>query len=97
MRLMSRPESYWVVIGLAGQFFFTMRFVVQWIATERNRKSIIPESFWYFSIVGSLILLAYSLYRKDPVFILGQAFGTTVYLRNLYFINKHKEKKHESA
>lgn len=97
MRLMSMPESYWVVIGLAGQFFFTMRFVVQWIATERSRKSIIPESFWYFSIVGSLILLAYSLYRKDPVFILGQAFGTTVYLRNLYFINKHKEKKHESA
>jgi len=94
---MSIPESYWVIIGLAGQFFFTMRFVVQWIATERNRKSIIPESFWYFSIVGSLILLAYSLYRKDPVFILGQAFGTIVYLRNLYFINKHKEKKHESA
>ncbi|MBU5611606.1 lipid-A-disaccharide synthase N-terminal domain-containing protein [Geomonas azotofigens] len=84
-------EKAWVAIGLAGQFFFTMRFVVQWIATEKKRKSVIPESFWYFSIFGSLILLVYSLYRKDPVFILGQAFGTTVYLRNLFFI--HKEKK----
>jgi len=84
-------ERYWVAIGLAGQFFFTMRFVVQWIATEKHRRSVIPESFWYFSIVGSLILLVYSLYRRDPVFILGQAFGTTVYVRNLFFI--HKEKK----
>lgn len=94
---MTMPESYWVIIGLTGQVFFTMRFVVQWIATEKNRKSVIPESFWYFSIVGSLILLTYSIYRRDPVFILGQAFGTTVYLRNLYFINKHKEKNHVSA
>ena len=84
-------ERYWVAIGLAGQFFFTMRFVVQWIATEKHRRSVIPESFWCFSIVGSLILLVYSLYRRDPVFILGQAFGTTVYVRNLFFI--HKEKK----
>lgn len=85
-------QSTWVAIGLAGQFFFTMRFVVQWIASERKRKSVIPESFWYFSILGSLILLCYSLYRKDPVFILGQAFGTTVYLRNLYFIHKDKSR-----
>ena len=84
-------ERYWVAIGLAGQFFFTMRFVAQWIATEKHRRSVIPESFWCFSIVGSLILLVYSLYRRDPVFILGQAFGTTVYVRNLFFI--HKEKK----
>lgn len=83
-------ERYWVAIGLAGQFFFTMRFVVQWIATEKHRRSVIPESFWYFSIVGSLILLVYSLYRRDPVFILGQAFGTTVYVRNLFFIHKEK-------
>lgn len=92
---MTMAESTWVVIGLAGQFFFTMRFVVQWIATERNRRSVVPEMFWYFSIVGGLILLAYSIYRRDPVFIIGQAFGTTVYLRNLYFI--HKEKKHAAV
>ncbi|EKD38391.1 MAG: LAB_N protein [uncultured bacterium] len=88
---MTLANSSWVVIGLTGQAFFTMRFVVQWIATERKKRSVIPESFWYFSIVGSLILLCYSVYRGDPVFILGQAFGTTVYLRNLFFI--HKEKK----
>ncbi|WP_136515080.1 lipid-A-disaccharide synthase N-terminal domain-containing protein [Geomonas edaphica] len=92
---MTLSEKTWVGIGLAGQFFFTMRFVVQWIATERKRRSVIPESFWYFSIFGSLILLVYSLYRKDPVFILGQAFGTTVYVRNLFFI--HKEKKDAAA
>ncbi|MDD2365724.1 MAG: lipid-A-disaccharide synthase N-terminal domain-containing protein [Desulfuromonadaceae bacterium] len=88
---MRLTESAWVTIGLVGQFFFTMRFVVQWIATEKKRKSVVPETFWYFSIVGSLVLLAYSIYRKDPVFILGQSFGTTVYLRNLYFINKEKK------
>lgn len=84
-------ERYWVAIGLTGQFFFTMRFVVQWVATEKSRRSVVPESFWYFSIAGSLILLAYSLYRRDPVFILGQAFGTTVYVRNLFFIHKEKQ------
>lgn len=92
---MTLSQSTWVAIGLAGQFFFTMRFVVQWIATERSKKSVIPESFWYFSILGSLILLVYSIYRKDPVFILGQAFGSTVYVRNLYFI--HKEKNNAAA
>lgn len=86
--------SSWVVIGLAGQFFFTMRFVVQWIASEKNKKSVMPESFWYFSIAGSVILLVYSIYRQDPVFILGQAFGSIVYMRNLYFI--HKEKNNAS-
>jgi len=83
-------NSSWVAIGLAGQFFFTMRFVVQWIATEKKKKSVIPVSFWYFSILGSLILLCYSVYRQDPVFILGQAFGITVYLRNLHFVRKEK-------
>ena len=87
---MTLDNSYWVAIGLAGQFFFTMRFVVQWIASERNKKSVVPESFWYFSIAGSLILLGYSVYRQDPVFILGQAFGTTVYLRNLHFIRRDR-------
>jgi lipid-A-disaccharide synthase-like uncharacterized protein len=83
-------NSSWVAIGLAGQFFFTMRFVLQWIATEKKKKSVIPVSFWYFSILGSIILLCYSVYRQDPVFILGQAFGMTVYFRNLYFVRKEK-------
>ena len=76
----------WVVLGLIGQAFFTMRFVVQWIASERARASVIPVSFWFFSIGGGLVLFIYALYRKDPVFIAGQGLGLFVYLRNLYFI-----------
>jgi lipid-A-disaccharide synthase-like uncharacterized protein len=76
----------WVVLGFVAQGFFTMRFVVQWIASERARKSVIPVAFWFFSIGGGLLLLAYALYRKDPVFIAGQALGLLVYIRNLYFI-----------
>jgi lipid-A-disaccharide synthase-like uncharacterized protein len=76
----------WVVLGFVAQAFFTMRFVVQWIASERARASVIPVAFWFFSIGGGLLLLVYALYRRDPVFIAGQALGLVVYLRNLYFI-----------
>jgi lipid-A-disaccharide synthase-like uncharacterized protein len=76
----------WVVLGFVAQAFFTMRFVVQWIASERARKSVIPVAFWFFSIGGGALLLVYALYRRDPVFIAGQALGLVVYIRNLYFI-----------
>ena len=78
--------SWWVLLGYAGQALFTMRFVVQWIATERARKSVIPVAFWFFSIGGGLLLFVYALYIRDPVFILGQGLGLFVYLRNLYFV-----------
>ena len=76
----------WVMLGFVAQAFFTMRFVVQWIASERARKSVIPVAFWFFSIGGGILLLAYALYRRDPVFIAGQALGLVVYFRNVYFI-----------
>jgi lipid-A-disaccharide synthase-like uncharacterized protein len=76
----------WVVLGFVAQGFFTMRFVVQWIASERARKSVVPVAFWFFSIGGGVLLLIYALYRRDPVFILGQALGLLVYIRNVYFI-----------
>ncbi len=76
----------WVVLGFVAQAFFTMRFVVQWIASERARQSVVPVAFWFFSIGGGLLLLAYALYRRDPVFIAGQALGLVVYFRNVYFI-----------
>jgi lipid-A-disaccharide synthase-like uncharacterized protein len=76
----------WVILGFAAQAFFTMRFVVQWIASERARKSVMPVAFWFFSIGGGALLLIYALYRRDPVFIAGQALGLVVYVRNLYFI-----------
>jgi lipid-A-disaccharide synthase-like uncharacterized protein len=65
---------------------FSMRFVVQWLATEKARASIIPETFWYFSVLGDALLLAYAIYRMDPVFIVGQAAGLVIYARNIYFI-----------
>src|SRR3954453_2690679 len=76
----------WVALGFGGQAFFTMRLVVQWMASERSRRSGIPVAFWFFSIGGGTLLLIYALYRKDPVFIAGQALGLLVYTRNLYFI-----------
>jgi lipid-A-disaccharide synthase-like uncharacterized protein len=76
----------WVILGFVAQGFFTMRFLVQWIASERARKSVVPVAFWFFSIGGGVLLLVYALYRRDPVFIAGQALGLVVYIRNLYFI-----------
>ena len=81
----------WVALGFVAQGFFTMRFVVQWIASERARRSVIPVAFWFFSVGGGALLLVYALYRRDPVFIAGQALGLLVYLRNLYFIGLHRE------
>lgn len=79
-------EQMWLGIGLFGQALFSARFLIQWIATERKRKSVVPREFWFFSIGGGVTLLAYALYRADPVFILGQGAGLFVYARNLYFI-----------
>jgi len=88
--------DWWVVLGFAAQLMFTMRFVVQWIETERQKKSVIPLAFWLFSIAGGLLLLLYALYRRDPVFIAGQAFGVFVYLRNLQFVLRDQRKKTEN-
>jgi lipid-A-disaccharide synthase-like uncharacterized protein len=81
-------DQTWLAIGLLGQAFFSARFLVQWLASERRKKSVVPTAFWYFSIGGGLTLLAYAIYRRDPVFILGQGAGLFVYARNLYFIRR---------
>ena len=78
--------DYGIMVGYIAQLMFSMRFVVQWIASERAGRSVVPTAFWVFSIGGGLMLLCYALYRKDPVFIIGQAFGVFVYLRNLQFV-----------
>ena len=85
---MSTPasEKAWLGVGFLAQLMFSMRFIVQWIASERARRSIVPETFWYFSFVGGFMLLAYAVYRADPVFIIGQAAGLVIYARNIYFI-----------
>lgn len=81
-------EHTWVGIGLAGQACFFSRFLVQWLASERRGRSVVPRAFWYLSISGGLILLTYSLWRRDPVFILGQSVGLFVYLRNLMLLRR---------
>ena len=78
--------DWWVILGFVAQLMFTGRFLVQWIESERQGRSVIPIAFWFFSIAGGLLLLAYAMYRRDPVFIAGQAFGVFVYARNLYFV-----------
>ncbi|HEU0117745.1 MAG TPA: lipid-A-disaccharide synthase N-terminal domain-containing protein [Alphaproteobacteria bacterium] len=85
--------TVWNIVGLFGQCLFFMRFVVQWIASEKQKKSVIPVAFWYFSLAGGLIVLAYAIHKKEPVFILGQAPGVFIYSRNLYFIWTHKRAK----
>jgi lipid-A-disaccharide synthase-like uncharacterized protein len=89
---MSTPttEKVWLGIGFAAQLMFSMRFIVQWIASERARRSIVPETFWYFSLVGGAMLFAYAIYRLDPVFMLGQGMGLVIYSRNIYFIRSHR-------
>ena len=83
-------EFWWVVFGLLGQLMFTGRFLVQWIASERAKKSVVPVLFWYFSIAGGLILLSYAIYRRDPVFVLGQSLGVFIYGRNLFLIYRER-------
>ena len=88
----STAEMLWVVFGFIGQLMFTGRFLVQWIASERARKSVMPVIFWYFSLAGGVMLLAYAIYRGDPVFIMGQSLGVFIYLRNLWLIHADKSR-----
>ncbi len=89
--------DWWVLLGFAAQAMFTMRFVVQWIASERAGHSVIPVAFWIFSILGGALLLVYALYRKDAVFIAGQSFSFFVYARNLYFVMRDKKEAAEAG
>lgn len=80
----------WVVFGLFGQSLFMMRFVVQWVQSERAKKSVIPEMFWYLSVGGGLMVLLYAIHQRDLVFILSQSLGTLIYLRNIQLIWRQK-------
>ena len=79
-------DKTWLVIGFIGQGLFSARFFVQWLKSEKLKKSVIPSAFWYFSVAGGMTLLAYAIHRRDPVFIIGQASGLVIYFRNLQFL-----------
>src|ERR1700722_6970093 len=82
----------WLIIGFAGQALFTARFLVQWIASERKRDSVVPVAFWWLSLLGGLTLLSYASYQQEPVFIVGQGMGLVVYARNLMLVGKAKRR-----
>jgi lipid-A-disaccharide synthase-like uncharacterized protein len=83
-------EVIWILVGFGGQCLFMMRFLWQWIQSERHGRSIIPIAFWYFSLGGSLILLVYAIHRRDPVFTAGQGLGIFIYTRNLLLIRRER-------
>ena len=83
-------QTVWLGIGFLGQALFSARFVIQWLASERMRRSVVPHAFWWFSLAGGVTLLAYASWRGDPVFVLGQGLGLFVYLRNLMLIRRHR-------
>ncbi len=90
-------DKTWLAIGLIGQALFSARFVVQWLYSEKVKKSVIPTAFWYFSVGGGATLLAYAIHREDPVFIIGQGAGLFVYFRNLQFLWRDKDDSGEEA
>ena len=86
-------KTIWLVVGFLGQGLFSARFLVQWLVSERKKRSVIPVAFWYFSILGGVTLLVYSVHQQDPVFIFGQGLGLLIYFRNLYLVMRHTRKQ----
>lgn len=85
-------ETIWIAIGFLGQALFSSRFLVQWIVSERERRSVIPVAFWYFSLGGGVTLFSYALWRGDPVFIAGQGIGILIYTRNLILLKRERQR-----
>lgn len=88
--IFSQGIGFWELVGFTGLAFFSSRFIIQWIVSERKKQSVIPLAFWYLSIIGSLCLLAYAIKRADPVFILSYLFNGFIYMRNLVLIRRQK-------
>ncbi len=97
LNVTTTAELWWVAFGMAAQMMFMARFVLQWIASERARDSVVPVAFWYLSLLGGVMLLAYALHRRDPVFILGQALGIMIYARNLWLIHQARRAREQAA
>jgi lipid-A-disaccharide synthase-like uncharacterized protein len=83
-------DYVWLVIGLIGQGIFSARFIIQWLVSEREKRSVIPVAFWYLSLLGGITLFMYAVYKRDPVFIIGQFSGVFIYSRNLYLITRER-------
>jgi lipid-A-disaccharide synthase-like uncharacterized protein len=82
----------WILFGFIAQVMFMMRFLVQWVASERARRSVVPVAFWFFSVAGGALLFVYAIHREDPVFIAGQGAGLFIYLRNIWLIHRERRR-----
>lgn len=91
----SATDLAWLIVGLFAQTMFSLRFIIQWLSSEKEKRSVIPHAFWWFSLFGGLTLLAYGLHRREPVLILGQAMGVVIYARNIVLI--HRSHRDESG
>lgn len=89
-RVRAAVTNPWLVFGFGAQALFMMRFVVQWLASERRKRSVVPVSFWWLSLAGGVSLFVYALHLRDPVFVLGQGLGCAIYLRNLVLIGRRR-------
>ncbi len=94
---MSDPSRFWLAVGFVGQGLFTARFLVQWIASERRRRAVVPLAFWWLSLLGGGSLLAYAIARSDPVIVFGQSIGLAVYARNLVLIHKTDSRQRQES
>jgi lipid-A-disaccharide synthase-like uncharacterized protein len=94
---MLTSATIWLGIGFLGQGLFSMRFIIQWLHSERLGRSVVPLAFWYFSVLGGTVLTIYAIYRADPVFILGQGMGLVIYFRNLYLIMRERRQQREQV
>lgn len=93
MMNLTATEIFILAIGFTGQAMFFMRFFVQWLYSEKHRRSLIPTAFWYFSLGGAALLLTYAIIKRDPVFIVGQSTGFIIYTRNLVLIRREQKEK----
>ncbi len=90
---LTTSEILILILGFTGQSMFFMRFFVQWLYSEKHKRSLIPTAFWYFSLCGSSLLLIYAIIRRDPVFMVGQSTGFIIYIRNLFLIARERREK----
>jgi lipid-A-disaccharide synthase-like uncharacterized protein len=90
-------ETLWISIGIAGQALFGARFFVQWLYSESHGRSLIPRTFWYFSVAGGAVLLAYAIHRREPVFIAGESFTLAIFLRNLHMVRREARMEREES
>lgn len=88
---------FWLTLGFIGQILFSGRMLVQWVLSEKLRRSIVPVTFWWLSIGGGIFLLIYAIHKRDIVFISGQFFGVIIYARNLWLIYSERKVKHQQS